>query len=70
MSFAKIQVTVEVPCDGSYGNEWKLKDMFDHTSREGRDKVERALREIGGKIIGEVQVIMVIVPEDKKEELR
>jgi hypothetical protein len=66
MSFAKIQVTVEVPCDGSYGNEWKLKDMFAQTASEGKNKLERAIREIGGKIIGEIQVIMVIVPEDKK----
>jgi hypothetical protein len=66
MSFAKIQVTVEVQCDGSYGNDWKLKDMFEQTAREGKNKLERAIREIGGKIIGEVHVIMVIVPEDKK----
>jgi hypothetical protein len=66
MSFAKIQVTVEVQCDGSYGNDWKLQDMFEQTAREGKNKLERALREIGGKVIGEVQVIMVIVPENKK----
>jgi hypothetical protein len=66
MSYAKMQVMIEIEAPGSYGNEWKLDDLFKQTKREATHRLERALSEIGGKIIGEPEMIAVIVPRDSK----
>jgi hypothetical protein len=60
---ARIQVMVEISNNGSYGGEWKLEDMAKQVTEEASNKLQRILRENGGRIIGEPKVVFVIGTE-------
>lgn len=58
ISSCRIQITVEVPTDGTYGPEWKIEDMFTQVASEGKQKLQNILAG-KGRIIGEPKVVFV-----------
>jgi hypothetical protein len=64
-SSVKLRVLVEIYAPGSYGEEWRIKDMFEQTAKEGIQALENLLKD-KGRIIGEPELVAVMVPREKR----
>jgi hypothetical protein len=60
MSHVRMRVMVEVNGISPIGNNWTLAEAFNQGAKEGCQKLEAALRSVGGKIIGEPEMLTVI----------
>lgn len=56
---AIIRVTIEVPADSVWGPESPLSQVFKQAGEETVVKVSDAVRTIGGRIVGKIEVVSV-----------
>lgn len=62
---AQIQVTVSVPASGSWGDQCTVEQIYRQAGEETVNKLQRAIKEIGSKVVGEPKVTSISNVEDK-----
>ena len=60
----KCKCTIEIIVDG-WGADVKMSDLHDIVKREGRQKIENALKEHKGRIIGDLTMVGCTFEEEK-----
>ncbi len=62
---ALVRIEVEVSADGAWGPECQVDQVLRQGGEEALHKVERAMRGIGGRVIGHPRVQMIWAEERK-----
>ena len=60
----RCRATIEIRVD-SWGADAKMSELHDIVKREGRQKIENAIREHAGHIIGELTMVGVTFEEER-----
>lgn len=61
----RVRLEIEVPLDGSFGEGWTVGKMHEDAVRQVESGIASKVRQFGGKIIGDPQVIHVLVNTDR-----
>ena len=61
--FVRAKVLVEIPV-GKWGTDSPIKDLNEIAKREGYETVEKAIKAVGGKVIGIPSILYVVAEQE------